>query len=265
MSPRSCSLLVAVASLYAQGNPADLAAQYQAQLRGGTPSPQQILANLNNLSLGIRQGDWANPHTRLGVTQGVQGYLNLLRGNPRLAGDRQIGLGLSGLYRQLGGLQFGGPYSGWVDPFGAWGNYRTSFLLLNQLQTQFPQDQQIRNDLGLARRAIEVIEAKIPELPRLDWASLDAPAQQDYDDVIQRYISVSAAASSAEVTAETMRRSMADQGLAARPETVAALTRMKLKLEEAKRLIEQRRFSQARERLDSTDAEARKILKSLGA
>jgi hypothetical protein len=194
----------------------------------------------------------------------VQGYLNILRGNPRFASDRNIGLSLSGLYRQLGGLQFGGPFGGWVDPYGAWGNYRNSFLLLNQLQTQFPNDAQIRSDLGISRRSIEVLETKIPELPRLDWASLDAAAQQDYDDVIQRYISVSAAASSAEVTAETMRRSMADQGLAARPETVAALTRMKLKLEEAKRLIEQRRFPQARERLDSTDAEVRKILKSFG-
>jgi hypothetical protein len=161
-------------------------------------------------------------------------------------------------------MQYGGPYGGWVDPVGAWASYRTSFLILNQLQNRFPQDQQIRQELGVSRRAVEVIETKIPDLPKLDWASLEGGAQQEYDDIMQRYISVSATASSAEVLVETMKRSMADQGLSPRPEVVAGLTRMKLKLEDARRLIEQKRFSQARERLDGTEAEAKKVLKAFG-
>jgi hypothetical protein len=39
---------------------------------------------------------------------------------------------------------------------------------------------------------------------------------------------------------------------------------MKLKLEDAKRLIEQKNYSTAKDRLASAEAEAQKILKSFG-
>ena len=61
-----------------------------------------------------------------------------------------------------------------------------------------------------------------------------------------------------------MRRSMADQGLAVRPEIISGLTRMKLKLEDARRLIEQKNYATAKDRLASAEAEAQKILKLFG-
>jgi hypothetical protein len=146
------------------------------------------------------------------------------------------------------------------NPQMAWLNYRNAYLLLNQ----FPMDGQIRNEMQQIRRSVEVVEARMPELPRLDWSSLDAASQKEYDAVMERYISVSSTASSAEVTAETMRRSMAGQGLSVRPDIVSGLTRMKLKLEDAKRLIEQKNYSTAKDRLASAEAEAQKILKSFG-
>lgn len=266
MLRRKCSLWLLLASLPAFSQ-ADFGAQlqqYQSQLQSGAPTPEQIVRNLGNLSQALRSGNWANPNQRLQATQGTLGYLNSLRGQHRFTQDRNIGLGLSGLYRQLGGLQFGGPYGGWTDPQGAWSSYRNSFLILSALQNRFPQDQQIQNDLGASQRAAQVIEAKIPDLPKVDWASLDSASQAQYDEIMNRYISVSATVTSAEVTAESMRHSLAAQGLGARPELVAGLTRMKLKLEDAKRLIEQRRYPQAQERLDATDAEAKKILKGFG-
>lgn len=255
MSPRKFSLLLLASSLFAQTDFNAALGQYQTQLKSGAPTPEQIIRNLGNLSNGLRNGNWANSSDRQQATQGALGYLNSLRGNRGYMGNRNLGLSMSGLYRQLGGG---------MSPQDAWLSYRTSYVILNQLQRQYPQDQQIRNDLGLTRHSIEVVEAKIPDLPKLDWSSLDSTGQKDYDEIMERYISVGASVSSAEVTAETMRRSMADQGLAPRPEVVAGLTRMKLKFEDSKRMIEQRRFSQARERLDSTDAEAKKILKSFG-
>jgi hypothetical protein len=264
MLRKRCSLaLLVAAGALAQADVNAQLQQYQSQLQGA-PTPAQIVQNLGNLGNALRTGNWSNPNQRMQVAQGALSYLNQLRGNNRFAGDRNIGLGLSGLYRQLGGLQFGGPDGGWMDPQGAWSSYRNSFLILNQLQSRFPQDQQIQNDLGISRRAIQVIEAKIPGLPKLDWTTLDAAGQKDYDDIMQRYISVSASVTSAEVTAESMRHAMAGQGLDARPELIAGLTRMKLKFEDAKRMIEQRRFPQAQERLDATDAEAKKILKAFG-
>ncbi len=255
MSPRKCSLFFLAATLCAQSDFGTTLSQYQAQLQSGTPTPEQIIRNLGSLSAGLRNGNWSNSNQRLQACQGTLGYLNSLRGNRAFTAHRNLGLSMSGLYRDLGG---------WMDPQDAWLSYRGSWVILNQLQSQYPQDQQIAGDLGLTRRGIEQVQAKLPDLPKLDWAGLDPVAQRDFDEIMERFISVSASVSSAEATAESMRRSLAAQGLAPRPEVVGGLTRMKLKFEDSRRFIEQRRFSQARERLDSADAEAKKILKSLG-
>jgi hypothetical protein len=148
-----------------------------------------------------------------------------------------------------------------TNPQLAWLNYRNAFVMLNQ----FPLDNQIRGEMQQIRRSVEVIEARLPELPRLDWSTLDAASQKEYDEVMQRYITVSAAASAAEVLSETMRRSLADQGLAVRPQVVSGMTRMRLKLEDAKRLIEQKNYAGAKDRLASAEAEAQKLMKMFGA
>ncbi len=213
--------------------------QFQAQ---GRPNPQQLQQNLNQISLGLRRAGAVDPRLR-GYLGGVQGMVG---------GNQNLGLMMSGIYRRMGGLE--------NDPRMAWMNYRSSYLLLNQ----FPINGQIRNEMQEIRRQVEVVEAKMPQLPKMDWASLDAAAQKEYDETMERYISVSSAASSAEVLAETMKRSMAQQGLALRPEVVSGLVRMNLKLEDAKRMIEQKNFAGAKDRLGSVEAESQKVLKAFG-
>jgi len=222
-----------------QGGLDAMLSRFEAQ---GRPNADQLQRNLTQIAGGLKQGNGVNPRLRnyLSSVQGVAGS------------NRSVGIAMSGLYRQIGGLE--------SSPQLAWLNYRNAYLLLNQ----FPMDGQVRGEMQQIRRSVEVVEARMPELPKLDWSSLDAAGQKEYDVVMEKYISVSAAASSAEVTAETMRRSMADQGLAVRPEIVSGLTRMKLKLEDAKRLIEQKNYSLAKDRLASAEAEASKILKSFG-
>lgn len=242
MSPRSLSsLLVLAVGLAAQtGNFDTMLGQFEAQ---GKPTSAQLERNLAQIAGGLHHGGFAgNPRLR-NYLSGVQGFIG---------GNRNLGLAMSGIYRQLGGLE--------SNPQMAWLNYRNAYLMLNR----FPMDNGIRSEMEEIRRGVEVVEARMPELPKLDWSSLDAESQKEYDGIMQRYISVSATASSAEVTAETMRRSMANQGLLARPEIVSGLTRMKLKLEDAKRLIEQKNYTTARERLNSAEAEAHKILKAFG-
>jgi hypothetical protein len=237
---RSISVLTLTAGLAAQTGGLDgLLTQFEAQ---GRPRPDQLQNNLAQISGSLRQGGVVNPRLR--------GYLNGMQGV--VGGNRNLGLAMSGLYRQIGGLE--------SNPQLAWLNDRNAYLLLNQ----FPMDNQIRGEMQQIRRSVEVVEARMPELPKLDWSSLDAASQKEYDSIMERYISVSSTASSAEVTAETMRRSMADQGLAVRPDIVSGMTRMKLKLEDAKRLIEQKNYSTAKDRLASAVAEAQKILKSFG-
>jgi hypothetical protein len=238
---RSCSFLILSAGLLAQqvGSMDGMLTQFEAQ---GQPSPAQLQQNLMQISGGLRTGGTVNPRLR--------GYLGSVQG--MVGGNRNLGLAMSGVYRQLGGLE--------SNPQMAWLNYRNAFLLLNQ----FPMDGQIRGEIQQIRKSLEVIEAKMPQLPKLDWSTLDAASQKEFDSAMDRYISVSALASSAEVTAETMRRSMADQGLAVRSEVISAMTRMKLKVEDAKRLIEQKNYAGAKDRLASAEAEAQKILKSFG-
>lgn len=237
---RYSSLMVVTVALAGQTTSLDgMLAQFEAQ---GKPSPEQLQQNLTQIAGGLRGGTGVNPRLRdyLGSVQGVAG------------GNRRLGLAMSGLYRQLGGLE--------TNPQMAWLNYRNAYLLLNQ----FPMDGQIRGEMQQIRRSVEVVEARMPELPKLDWSSLDAASQKDYDAVMERYITVSALVSSAEVTAETMRRSMGAQGLAVRPEVISGLTRMKLKLEDAKRLIEQKNYVTGKERLEAAEAEAHKVLRAFG-
>lgn len=237
---RSISVFALVAGLTAQTGGLDgLLTQFEAQ---GRPGPAQLQQNLTQISGSLRQGGVVNPRLR--------GYLNGVQG--MAGGNRNLGLAMSGLYRQIGEIE--------SNPQMAWLNFRNAYLLLNQ----FPMDNQIRGEMQQIRRSVEVVQARMPELPKLDWSTLDAASQKEYDAVMERYISVSATASSAEVTAESMRRSMADQGLSVRPDIVSGLTRMKLKLEDAKRLIEQKNYSTAKDRMASAEAEAHKILKSFG-
>ncbi len=237
---RSISVFALATGLTAQTGGIDgLLTQFEAQ---GRPGPDQLQQNLTQISGSLRQGGVVNPRLR--------GYLNGVQG--MAGGNRNLGLAMSGLYRQIGAIE--------SNPQMAWLNYRNAYLLLNQ----FPMDNQIRGEMQQIRRSVEVVQARMPELPKLDWSTLDAASQKEYDAVMERYISVSATSSSAEVTAETMRRSMADQGLSVRPDIVSGLTRMKLKLEDAKRLIEQKNYSAAKDRMASAEAEAHKILKSFG-
>lgn len=242
---KSCSVLLLTAGLLAaqQDNFDSMLSQFERQLVSGQPTPDQLQRNLTSLSGGLQSGNSSR-------TDRTLGYLNNLRGYS--GRNRSVGLAMSGLYRQIGGMQ--------SNPQNAWLNYRSAYLLM----TPYAHDSQVRSDLQQLRHNVEAIEAKLPGLPKLDWASLDAAGQKAYDEIMERYISVSAAVISAEVTAESMRRTMSDQGLAVRPDIVAGLTRMKLKIEDAKRLIEQRNYSSAKDRLTSAEAEANKILKNFG-
>ena len=239
---KSCSAFLLAAALLAgqQTDIDSLLNQYERQLAAGQQTPEQLQRNVSSLSGNLQPS----------LAPRAVNYLNSLRGYG--GRNRGLGLAMSGVYRQIGGMQ--------GNPQDAWFNYRSAYLLM----TPYAGDNQVRGEMRQLRQSIELIEAKIPGLPRLDWASLDPAGQFAYDEIIERYISVSGAVTAAETTAETMRRSMASQGLAVRPDVVASLTRMKLKLEDAKRLIEQRNYPTAKERLSSAEAESAKILKAFG-
>ena len=147
-----------------------------------------------------------------------------------------------------------------TNPQDAWLNYRSAYIVI----TPYTNDPQVQSEMRQLRQSVAIVEAQLPSLPKLDWSSLDAATQKAFDEIMERYISVSAAVASADLTAEAMRRSMADRGLLVRPEIIASLTRMKLKLEDSKRLIEQRNYPTAKDRLASAEAEASKVLKAFG-
>ncbi len=243
MLPRkSCSALLLTTALLAaqQINVNSMLTQYERQLAAGQTTPDQLQRNVASLS-GKVQPDNSTRATN---------YLNSLRSYG--GHNRNLGLAMSGVYRQIGGMQ--------TNPQDAWLNYRSAYIVI----TPYANDPQVQGEMRQLRQSVAVVEAQLPSLPKLDWPSLDAATQKAFDEIMERYISVSAAVASADLTAEAMRRSMADQGLSLRPEIIASLTRMKLKLEDSKRLIEQRNYGTAKDRLTSAEAEASKILKSFG-
>lgn len=237
------------------GNFDSMMGQFQQQLKAGPVSGAQLQSNFAALSGQLQQNQWT-PQQQAAASQQVSSYLGSVR--PYAGNDLSLGTSMAGIYRQMGGMQMGS------NPRGAWMNYRSSYLLLNGLYGMYPGNQQLTQEMQQVRHSAEVIEAKMPELPRADWGALSGENQKEFDELMSRYISVSAQVSSAEVMAETMRRNFAQQGLAVRPEVVSGMTRMKLKMEDAKRLIEQKKYGQARERLDSADGEAKKVLTAFG-
>ncbi len=239
---KSCSaLLLTTALLAAQPiNVNSMLTQYERQLAAGQTTPDQLQRNVASLSGKLQ------PYN----SNRAANYLNSLRSYG--GHNRNLGLAMSGVYRQIGGMQ--------NNPQDAWLNYRNAYIVI----TPYANDPQVQGEMRQLRQSVAVVEAQLPSLPKLDWPSLDAAAQKAFDEIMERYISVSAAVASAEQTAESMRRSMADQGLSLRPEIIASLTRMKLKHEDSKRLIEQRNYATAKDRLASAEAEASRILKSFG-
>ena len=239
---KSCSALLLTTALLAaqQINVNSMLTQYERQLAAGQTTPDQLQRNVASLS-GKLQPDNSTRATN---------YLNSLRSYG--GHNRNLGLAMSGVYRQIGGMQ--------TNPQDAWLNYRSAYIVI----TPYANDPQVQGEMRQLRQSVAVVEAHLPSLPKLDWPSLDATAQKAFDEIMERYISVSAAVISADLTAESMRRSMADQGLSVRPDIIASLTRMKLKLEDSKRLIEQRNYATAKDRLASAEAEASKILKAFG-
>ena len=239
---KSCSALLLTMALLAeqQTNVNSMLAQYERQFATGQTTPDQLQRNVASLSGKLQPEN----STR------AANYLNGLRS---FGGhNRNLGLAMSGVYRQIGGMQ--------TNPQDAWLNYRSAYIVI----TPYANDPQVHGEMRQLRQSVALVEAQLPSLPKLDWSSLDTTSQKAFDESMERYISVSAAVASAEQTAESMRRSMADRGLLVRPEIIASMTRMKLKLEDAKRLIEQRNYATAKDRLASAEAEASKILKSFG-
>ena len=263
-----CSLLLLSAAVVwpqMPGNFSGLMGQLNQQVKSGPVQAPQLRDSLRALSNELSSNAWNNPQQRQQASNLVSGYLGTVR--PQVGNDPELARAMAGVYRQLGSLQYGAygrTGNGWSDPRGAWMNYRNSYLLLGALRSQYPQDRGLRDEMEQSRKLAHTIELQVPELPRTDWASLDAESQKESDELMTRYISVSANVTSAESVTESMRRSLAAQGLAVRPEAIAGLTRMKLKMEDARRLIEQKRFGPARERLEAADGEAKKLLSALG-
>jgi hypothetical protein len=201
-----------------------------------------------------------------GFGRGLGGFVGRGFGLPLGGG---LTLGNRNGFINIGGFGFGAPYQGFGSGFGS--GFGTGFGALNGFGNfgGFGGGIFLNGPIQQtpAREPLAPIIATRPELPTLpatSRAEIAPDAQADYDDAMERYINASASAATAEAIADTMQRSLAQQGLAIRNDVLTQATRMKLRLAEAKRLIEEKNFALAKERLAVVEAEARRILNQFG-
>lgn len=267
-----------------------------------SPVPTSIQADLNLFSArlaGLPPTYW-NARPAVGPNSQssfVARSLAYLTGVSRFAGQNPaLGVPLSGAYRTLGGLQESG---GIGDPNGALLSYQNSGLFLTQLANQNPNDPAVRGQLVVLGSRIQALGGNIPvwfsvpiggaaqagpprgipdqylapvqrdagpviESPAVDLRSITAAERPEYDAAMEKYINASASVQAASSALGSIRQSVNSQGWSLAASSEKSLIRMRLTLEEAKRLIEQKNFEPSRRMLEIAEGEARKVLRSLG-
>ena len=104
----------------------------------------------------------------------------------------------------------------------------------------------------------------LPGLPSLDMGAVADADREAARSAMDRFASVLATAAQTQESIRPLQESVNAMGFALHPDTVKALTRMRVYLDMAKREIETRRFSDSLESLGIAEGEARKALKVVG-
>jgi hypothetical protein len=216
------------------------------------------------------------------------------------ANNPALGFALSNAYRNLGSFQESRAFGPWYDPTGAALSYQNSGLFLTQFANQNPNDPNVRGQLvfmagrvralggtipiwmsvpiggnaqpqeerGIPERytrppaAAEEIPA--PPMPVLDTKSLNAGESAAYDSAMEKYLNASSAVSAAQAAISSIRSSVNSRGWSLASTYEKSSIRMRLSLDEARRLIEQKQFAAAERMLVITEGEAKNALRALG-
>lgn len=196
---------------------------------------------------------------------------------------------LAAAYQRLGGS-----YAARGHYPGALQNYHGALLVLNQIAGSNPNDPRVRGELlaiaGRVRalggkipvwvnipigdrsgpdndaRAVPVAEEPAPEfsLPSLDDAKLSEAERKPCEAAIDRYTQTAATAQAALSVLSGLRASVQSHGLSLRADYVAAESRIKLRIESAKRSIEFRKCEESMEPMAIANEEVSRLLRQLG-
>jgi len=104
----------------------------------------------------------------------------------------------------------------------------------------------------------------LPDIPSLDFNTIPAADRDAARNALDRYASVLATATQAQESIRPLQESVNSMGLTLNPDTMRALTRMRVYLDMGKKEIENRRFADSLESLGIAEGEAKKALKVVG-
>jgi hypothetical protein len=238
------------------------------------------------------------PRNRQNIVSRSMVYLNNVS---RFAGnDPALGFALSNAYRSLGSFQESRAYGPWYDPLGAALSYQSSGLFLTQFANQNPNDPNVRGQLVFMAGRVRALGGTIPiwmnfpvggnqqpqqqrgipdrytrppapteeitppPMPVVDTKSLTPEESAAYDTAMEKYLNASSSVTAAQSAINSIRSSVNSRGLSLASSYEKSSIRMRLSLDEAKRLIEQKQFTAAERMMVITEGEAKKALRELG-
>lgn len=199
------------------------------------------------------------------------------------------GYRLAGAYQRLGSFHAGRGYYP-----AALQNYNGALLILNQIASGNRADPRVRGELlGVAGRVRAlggtipvwinvpiggqanaepeqprpvVMREPVPDIPMpdLNIATLAESERKACEDALERYIQTAATAQASRNVISGLRASVESHGLSLRADYVAADSRIRLRMDSAKRSIEAQKCAAGMESLTIASEEIRRLLRELG-
>lgn len=232
----------------------------------------RVLSEALDKQLALAKGSGTTPESKALIDRTVQ-YLDKIR--PLAAGNPDLTLELGAAYRRLGSLQSSGGNPNDPQASVRLASINKSIAELNPRPvdvTPAPPPETATAKVASARPGTHLalpakVEPAVLETPR------PAPPPPKSEPVVssadanafeEELINVTTKIGTAEQTVEPVRRNLERSGQTLNADTLAAITRMRLQLEKAKREAASGNLAGARETLGIADALATKVLRSVG-
>ncbi len=221
-------------------------------------------------------------------------YLDGMR--PHCDQDAALAVEVAGAYQQIGIFQDNPQYG---NRNAALGTFNNAIILLNGVAGGNPNDPRVQGQMMFLAGRVRALGGSIPVYASIPLnggmqqqqqqetrrAPIEVPppreraqeftmpaapsantpaARQEYDELKERLISVTSKIQIAEDTIAPIRQNVAQQGHTLHPDVLAAMTRMHMALDTAKKEIAQSDWESAKTSLNIAEANANRVLKFVG-
>ena len=222
-------------------------------------------------------------------------YLNAMRNVSGM--DVGMGLALANAYENVGAMQLAGSDPRYLDRNGAILSYQNSYLMLNQLNAQYPNDPRITGQISMVAGRVRALGGSLPvwvsmpyggqqmerptgipeqhipvakgqpagfDMPRLDWAKVPEASRKACGESLERYIGAAASAQGAMSVLDSLRMSVESRGLSLRADYITGSVRLQDRMRNARESLDHADCVKADEWLGMAEGETKRLLKDLG-